>query len=58
MNSEDPSIKDKVLIFKSQLDNFFEYTKKKNQTNQPDSLWEVKQYLDENIVDKTTDILE
>ncbi|CAG8684482.1 15509_t:CDS:2, partial [Dentiscutata erythropus] len=42
INSEDPSIEDKVLIFESQLDDFFEYTKKKNQTNQPDSLREVK----------------
>lgn len=53
-NSGDSSI---VSSFESQLDDFFEYTKKA-QTSQPDSLQEVKQYLDENIVDKTTNVLE
>ncbi|CAG8731357.1 26007_t:CDS:2, partial [Dentiscutata erythropus] len=53
-NSEDSSI---VSSFESQLDDFFEYFKKA-QTSQPDSLQEVKQYLDENIVNKTTNVLE
>ncbi|CAG8839589.1 26591_t:CDS:2, partial [Gigaspora margarita] len=45
-NSRNTSI---VSSFESQLDDFFEYSKKA-QTSQPDSLQEVKQYLDETIL--------
>ncbi|CAG8675145.1 12302_t:CDS:2 [Cetraspora pellucida] len=58
INSRDTSIEDKVSTFESQLDNFFEYAIKKTQTNQPDMLQEVKQYFDESIVNKTTNVLE
>ncbi|CAG8726495.1 13975_t:CDS:1, partial [Racocetra fulgida] len=58
MSSKDIRIEDNVSVFENHLDNFFEYTMRKDQTSQLILLQEVKQYFDENIVDKTTNVIE
>ncbi|CAG8639909.1 14540_t:CDS:2, partial [Racocetra fulgida] len=45
-------------MFENHINDFFEYTIKSSQANEYNTLYEVNQYLDEQIGNKTTNVLE
>ncbi|CAG8803025.1 18626_t:CDS:1, partial [Dentiscutata erythropus] len=52
------STEDNILIFEDHINDFFDYTKRNTRASENNMLYEVNQYLDEQIADRTINVLE